>query len=276
MENLEAEGESFTMEEGKYYNLEITYELANEEGYQNASDRYTISTNTTGVYRINWGENISINSSGMTDDGNYEINFNGNGFENMRLEINGAAIENAINGNFWELEYQGMKVITTDGTEFNVQSAGHGNDNGIENMNTLIYTTNGDINLCLDLSYIFAEYQSWVEDKANNPVSNLGITVSEVSYFENGKGFEDTPKVTSIYQLEEDNPYVVFEFDAFGQVGNKLYLCLGDGQGYVELGDGDRQTAVVSLESNSDNEAIINIGYALPGTQLHITIVPAE
>lgn len=270
---LTENGDNYTFEEGNYYRVWINYTLIGDVGNMYESTELIISTSTTGIYRINWGENISVNSSGMNAEGNYEINFNGNGIENMSLQIAGVSIENAMNGNMWELQYRGLSTTTTDGTKYETRTGGYGVDYGIQNMNTIITTDNGEINICLDLSHIFNEYQKWTESQNNENISNLGIAVKDIVYFENGKGFDDTPEVTSMY---EEGQYVVFEFNAFGQVKNKLYLCLGDGQGYVELGDGDRQTAVVSLESNSDEEAVLNIGYALPGTQLHITIVPTK
>ena len=103
--------------------------------------------------------------------------------------------------------------------------------------------------------------------------NNLGVAVSSVEYFENGKGFGDTPEVTNMY---EENGYAVFEFNAFEQVGNKLYLAINsDGEGYVELANGD-QDVVISIVQQKADELIINLGYHLPGTQLYITLVPAE
>ena len=73
-----------------------------------------------------------------------------------------------------------------------------------------------------------------------------------------------------------DFQYAVFEFDAFDRVGNKLYLAIGsDGEGYVELADGDPEVVMSIIQKQAD-ELIINVGYHLPGTQLYITLVPAE
>ena len=101
----------------------------------------------------------------------------------------------------------------------------------------------------------------------------MGVAVSSVVYFENGKGFDDTPEVTNIY---EENGYAVFEFNAFGQISNKAYLEIGSaGEGYVELSNGD-QDVMLSIVQQNENEIILSIGYHLPGTQLYITIVPTE
>ena len=120
--------------------------------------------------------------------------------------------------------------------------------------------------------YIKYKYDQWEKEHSNN-MNDLGVAVSRVEYFENGKGFEDTPRVTNMY---EENGYAVFEFDAFDRVGNKLYLAIGsDGEGYVELADGGPEVVMSIIQKQAD-ELIINVGYHLPGTQLYITLVPAE
>ena len=60
-------------------------------------------------------------------------------------------------------------------------------------------------------------------------------------------------------------------------IGNKLYILNnGEAEGYVELDDGDITTAVWSVISNTETEVVISVGYALPGTQLYLTIVPVQ
>ena len=135
---------------------------------------------------------------------------------------------------------------------------------------TITHTDGHELTMEFDSEYIKYKYNEW---KKNQSSTDLGIAVTSVTYFENGKGFDDTPEVTNIY---EENGYAVFEFNAFGRTSNKAYLEIGsDGVGYVELSDGD-QDAVLSIVEQNENQIVLCIGYHLPGTQLYITIVPAE
>lgn len=209
-------------------------------------------------------ENSIIYNSGEWDNsGNYIVSLT-LGEETGTITIKNNYFEEF---NLNQTNFLGQNIITSDNWQHQIYNSG-----GLGTVTTCVNDSNNN-------NYYITFYEDKLAELYNYYVNNfsednnLGIAVKNIAYFENGKGFDDTPEVTAMY---EEGQYIVFEFNAFGQVKNKLYLCLGDGQGYVELGDGDRQTAVVSLESNSDEEAVLNIGYALPGTQLHITIVPTK
>lgn len=262
------ESGTFILEDNSYYSLILECSIGNGEKSGYSQTQLMLSTNTTGVYRIHEGENISFNSSGINDNGDFEINFNGNGFENMTLTVTAQALKNIIESDSsWHLQ-QDTTTFTSDGTEFGTWGAGYGNDNGLKNMNMIINTTNGRMNLCLDVSYMIKEYKKW---ESNHEQESVGIAVSSMTYFENGKGYTDTPQAGAIY-VEGD--YIVIEFDAFERVGNKLYILNnGETEGYVELDNGDTTTAVWSVVSNTETEVVISIGYALPGTQVYMTIV---
>ena len=263
------DSEPFVLENNTYYILTVDGQLGNGENSGFVQTQYILSTNTSGIYRIHDGENIEVNSSGITENGDYQINFNGNGLENMTLTVTKRALREIVkNDNQWYLQ-QETTTVTSEGDSIYTHGAGYGDDRGLKNMNMIINTPNGRMNLCLDISHMIKEYQKWEEE---HPQNELGIEVAKIDYFENGKGFEDTPEVTNIYV---EGNYTIFEFNAFNQIGNKLYIeTNSEGSGYVELADGDTTRAVMSVFSQRMDEVVIDIGYALPGTHLHITIIP--
>lgn len=266
---LSPESEPFALEEGKYYNVVLEYRLSDGNIGSHCSNHIIISTNKTGIYRVHQGENVAVNHSGITEEGNFEINFNGNGIENMTLTVTKRALKSISQDDMWYLQ-QETTTVDSNGKSIYTHGAGYGENNGIKNMNMIIQTSNGIINLNLDVSYMIKEYQKW---EAEQPQNELGVEVAKIEYFENGKGFDDIPEVTNIY---EENGYAVFEFNAFGLTSNKAYLSIGsDGEGYVELSSGDTDVVLTIVEQRED-ELIISIGYHLPGTQLYITIVPTE
>lgn len=264
------DSEPFVLENNTYYILTVDGQLGNGENSGFVQTQYILSTNTTGIYRIHEGENIEVNSSGITENGDYQINFNGNGLENMTLTVTKRALREIVkNDNQWYLQ-QETTTVTSEGDSIYTHGAGYGDDRGLKNMNMIINTQNGRMNLCLDISHMIKEYQKWEAEQSQN---ELGVEVAKIEYFENGKGFDDIPEVTNIY---EENGCAVFEFNAFGLTSNKAYLSIGsDGEGYVELSSGDSDVVLTIVEQRED-ELIISIGYHLPGTQLYITIVPTE
>ena len=264
------DSEPFVLENNTYYILTVDGQLGNGENSGFVQTQYILSTNTTGIYRIHEGENIEVNSSGITENGDYQINFNGNGLENMTLTVTKRALREIVkNDNQWYLQ-QETTTVTSEGDSIYTHGAGYGDDRGLKNMNMIINTPNGRMNLCLDISHMIKEYQKWEAEQSQN---ELGVEVAKIEYFENGKGFDDIPEVTNIY---EENGCAVFEFNAFGLTSNKAYLSIGsDGEGYVELSSGDSDVVLTIVEQRED-ELIISIGYHLPGTQLYITIVPTE
>ena len=266
---LSAESDPFTLEEGKYYDVILEYHLSDGTMGSYCSNHIIISTNKTGVYRVHQGENVIVNHSGITEEGNFEINFNGNGIEGMTLTVTNRALRGVEQDNMWYLQ-QETRTVDSNGKSIYTHGAGYGQDNGIKNMNMIIQTNNGVINLNLDVSYMLKEYHKWESERGE---LETGIQVTDFYYYENGKEFSDTPRVTNIY-IEGD--YTVIEFDAFERLGNKLYILNnGEAEGYVELDNGNTSIANWSIVSNSETEVVISIGYALPGTQVYMTVVPA-
>lgn len=211
-------------------------------------------------------DSITYNSGEWDNNGNYTLNIT------MGEETGTITIMN---------EY--FRYFSLDKTNFigdyvvpgENWSGGQGyNSGGLGTVSTIIMDSNGNR---FDVTFYEGKLSELHDYYMTNfaDTTDLGIVVTNVEYFENGKGFTDIPEVTNIYS---EGNYAIFEFNAFDQIGNKLYLEIGSsGTGYIELASGDTQTAVMNIVGQTDNGGlIISVGYALPGTQLYITVNPAE
>ena len=270
---LDKSGDTYTFEMG--YTYEVMHRkhitIQNNGFFSGFEFAYDLQVNASGnpARFVSSSDGSAVaTSANLNEQGEFVVTFNAFGYSDAQMTVRANAIKRVAESNHLGSVME-SECSLSEG--FAIQNTSGGSDGRGEFLSfTITHVDGHELTMEFDSEYIKYRYNEW---KQNGSSENLGVAVSSVVYFENGKGFDDTPEVTNIY---EENGYAVFEFNAFGQTSNKAYLEIGSaGEGYVELSNGD-QDAVLSIVQQNENEIILCIGYHLPGTQLYITIVPTE
>ena len=268
---LTKSGDTYTFEMG--YSYEVMHRkhqtMQNDNGFFSGFEfAFDVQVNATGIptRSVTSSDGSAVaKTAEFNDNGDFVVMFDAFGVTDAQIFINAQEMQRYVESYIGSITESQCTI--SDG--FTINYINGGSDGlGEFVLFNISHTSGHEATIEFDAEYIKYKYEEW---KINHPNESLGIAVSNIVYYENGKGYTDTPQATNIYV---EGNYTVIEFDAFERVGNKLYILNnGEAEGYVELDDGDTTTAVWSVVSNTETEIVISIGYALPGTQVYMTIV---